>query len=841
MASLFHDPLKLIAPAIVIVFLICLVFQFIRYYRLPAGALERALRQATGEVTKIRELSPATRREAANQVFRNTAFAHHWSEFQETLHDQYQDVDVERHVARTRTTVPASHYFSSQSIVDTPLRTEYFKHLPGILTGLGIIGTFLGLMIGLNQFDPGTPEQVQESVRGLLHDVLFAFVGSFTAIVGAMMVTHVEKKWLRLCYAHLETLSDAIDHLFDAGVGEEYLAELVKTSQESATQTRMLKDSLVTDLREMLQNLVDTQVRESVKLAETLSGSYRDSGSHMASQISQSIESSLRTPLEKIADSVSSASGDQSKMVGSMLQEVLVAFMAKLEGTFGQQFQGMSAMLEQSVNSMQQMQAGISALVNDLRNASAASNEATSQQLAKTLEDMHRGQELMQSTMQHMVVSLQGAVESMGTQGVEAGGKIAAQLERMFTDAELRQQKMTEQMDVFVQQMQDSVGRGQSDTVAQIAGTVRQLEQQMQTMIDGVGQSITRAQEEGMRSVTMASEGLTTRIDNMFTTFDQRRENMDQQAQAAVEQLQQQTGLTLHALGSQVDTMFTTLDQGRQQMDQQAQVAMQRFQEQTGSVLNELGSKVGAMFANLDKGRHDIDQQTQAALQRFQEASTSALTELGGQVRSLVELVERERMAMRQTIETLGGQTERNLQGMQTGADKMRQAAERFDTAGSQVHDALRSSTDMVTALRASSIDIAGSMRELTAVVADYRAARDAAVQNMSTLESVINTAQQEAALREKTVADLTRLSVQIHTVNRETEEYLEKITSAVGRTFDDFGHGMERSLQKTMGSLDTQLDKAIQHLAGGVEDVKEYVEDLSEAMGKLATRTVRS
>ena len=143
MASLFHDPLKLIAPAIVIVFLICLIFQFIRHYRLPAGVLERALRQATGEVTKIRDLAPATRREAANQVFRNTAFAHHWNEFQETLHDQYQDVDGERHVARTRATIPASHYFSSQSIVDTSLRTEYFKHLPGILTGLGIIGALL--------------------------------------------------------------------------------------------------------------------------------------------------------------------------------------------------------------------------------------------------------------------------------------------------------------------------------------------------------------------------------------------------------------------------------------------------------------------------------------------------------------------------------------------------------------------------------------------------------------------------------------------------------------------------------------------------------------------------
>lgn len=841
MSLLFQDPIKLVAPALVIAFLLFLIVQFVRQYRIPAGKLARALKRSTGEITKIRELAPAVRREETFGVFEDTPFAHHWGEFQETLHDQFEDDQGERAIARTRATVPSSHYFSSQSIVDTPLRTEYFKHLPGILTGLGIIGTFLGLMLGLYEFDPGAPEKVQESVRALLHDVLFAFVGSLAAIVCAMVVTHMEKKWLRICYEHLEELTDAVDRLFNAGVGEEYLAELVRTSQESSVQTRMLKDSLVTDLREMLQNLVDTQVRESMRLAETLSGSYKDSGTHMANQISQSIESSLRTPLEKIANSVSAASGDQSKMVGSMLQEVLVAFMAKLEGTFGQQFQGMSTMLEQSVSSMQQMQSGIAALVDDLRNAGVSSSEAISQQLANTLQDMRSGQESMQGSMNQMVLGLQTAVESMGTQGVEAGDKIAVQLERMFVDAEARQQKMSEQMEVFVQQMQESVGRGQSETLAQIAGTVRQLEEQMQTMVDGVGQSITRAQEESLRTATTTSQGLKTRIDQMFTTLDEGRRNMDQQAQVALSQFQDQTGSVLNELGGQVGSMFTTLDKSRVEMDQQAQVSMQRFQEQTGSVLTELGNQVGSMFVNLDKGRQSMDQEAQAALQRFQDASTSVLSELGSQVRSLVELVERERHAMGRTIDTLGDQTERSLQGMQAGADKMRMAAERFDGAGMQVHDALRSSKDMVGALHSSSSEISGSMRELTAVVADYRSARDASAQSMSTLQSVIETAQLEAALRQKAVGDLTRLSEQIHMVNRETEEYLEQISSAVGRTFDDFGNGMERSLQKTMGSLDTQLDKAIQHLAGGVEEVKEYVEDLSDAMGKLAARAVRS
>ncbi len=91
----------------------------------------------------------------------------------------------------------------------------------------------------------------------------------------------------------------------------------------------------------MLQNLVDTQVRESLKLADTLSASYRDSGQVLAEQIGGAIESSLKAPLEQIAGAVQSASGDQSNQVQSLLQDVLVAFMNKLESTFGQQFNGL--------------------------------------------------------------------------------------------------------------------------------------------------------------------------------------------------------------------------------------------------------------------------------------------------------------------------------------------------------------------------------------------------------------------------------------------------------------------------------------------------------------------
>nr|WP_277445875.1 hypothetical protein [Shigella sonnei] len=54
---------------------------------------------------------------------------------------------------------------------------------------MGIIGTFYGLMIGLNHFDPSTPEQVSSSVNNLLRDVLYAFLGSAFAIFASILVT----------------------------------------------------------------------------------------------------------------------------------------------------------------------------------------------------------------------------------------------------------------------------------------------------------------------------------------------------------------------------------------------------------------------------------------------------------------------------------------------------------------------------------------------------------------------------------------------------------------------------------------------------------------------------
>ena len=622
---------------------------------------------------------------------------------------------------RSRATTVAANFFTGQSVVDTPLATEFFKHLPGILTGVGIVGTFFGLMLGLQHFDPSTPELVNSSVDKLLKDVLFAFIGSFLSIMASIIVTVSEKWRLGRCYKHLESLNETIDSLFDSGVGEEYLAALVRSSAENSVQTRQLKDSLVTDLREMLQNLVDTQVRESLKLADTLSTTYRDSGQLLADQVSSAIENSLKSPLEAIAGAVQAASGDQSGQVKNLLQDVLVAFMNKLEGTFGQQFNGLNEMMGQSVAAMQSMQQGFSSLIQDMRSASESSNQSSSAMIAQLLTDMQTGQSAMQAGMNEMLTNLQSSIVRIGSEGEDAGARMAQQLEKMFSDSEARQLAMAESLQSFVESIQKNMGQGQQETMAKIAASVE-------------------------------------------------------------------------VLSEQLSTVFKKLESGREQMDQSTRVAQ----------------------AELHQGTREL------------------VGGLDEQVKTLLQSVADQNKASQDNVKVLSAQTEQHLQSMQLGADKMRAAAERFENAGLSVSRASESTAGLLGTVQGAGTELAQASRELNSVVADYRNNREALSKTLIVIEGVVASAQVEASGRAQYLQDLKQQSERMQSLNREVHEYLENISGVLGDGFKEFGDGMDRVLRQTLGSLDTELDKAVKSLAGGVDGVKESIEDFGDIMERI-------
>jgi hypothetical protein len=142
--------------ALVSAVLATLTVDFIFRFLLPARGLLRSLRMIRDTIRESNAVSgkdPGDLDAMIGRAKLDPEFAALWLEYSKTLHPQRgTDSFGHQRILHWRATALAEAFFTDQALVDSPLGTEYFKHLPGILTGLGIIGTFGGLIKGLSQF-----------------------------------------------------------------------------------------------------------------------------------------------------------------------------------------------------------------------------------------------------------------------------------------------------------------------------------------------------------------------------------------------------------------------------------------------------------------------------------------------------------------------------------------------------------------------------------------------------------------------------------------------------------------------------------------------------------------
>lgn len=514
-------------------------YRFYLKYITPAKNLNTQLESAISALKKVEEHS-GFNKNSLDSIFENgTPLKHAWLNYKNSFHDIYETVDGEDVLVSSRATVSSDVFFSQAVIVDTPLRVEFYKHLPGIITGVGIIATFAGLLFGLLAFDPaGDPAKVQDSLGLLLGGVSEAFMASALAIGTAMIITWREKSWLRQCYEQLETLTTEIDKLFETdSTGEEYLAKLLKSSQANETNARQLKDSLVNDLKVMMTNLVEENKKNQIAFAAQLSESYAKSSQDMATQIGQSITDTLQAPLDKIASSVQQVSSDHGSAVQELMTDVLTAFMSKLESTFGSQMTGMTEMMTQSVSAMKEMQLGFSQLLTDMKINSETSTKTLEIQMSKMIEDIQQKQNEMSDQMNLMVDHLsqgaakigekgQHAIEQLNGKVSELMGNLGGTMSELMSDVTKQrmeqdrvilenQQKLHEQSSTLI----DNLGTEIKDLIAHSQNAVQVYKENIQKLSQVTTDSIT-GMNNGAEKMRLASEQFNTAGSSLITVTD---------------------------------------------------------------------------------------------------------------------------------------------------------------------------------------------------------------------------------------------------------------------------------------------------------------------------------
>jgi MotA/TolQ/ExbB proton channel family len=333
--------------------------------------------------------------------------AHLWREYRHTLHEQRQvnSQTGQQETVALRATVPADTFFNPQAIVDNRLRTEFFKHLPGICTGLGIIGTFLGLIQGLSAFKVSeNAQEVGKSIDALLHGVFEAFLVSAAAIAIAMAITLIEKFLISSLYRRTEAIAHRLDGMFEAGADSEYLERLVRSSEESASQAKILKDALVADLKTILSDLTQQQIQASRAVS---------------TQIADSLRASFTEPLAQIASAVQQVSQDQGQAVTRLLTDVLANFSQQIQDLFSGQISGINRLQRQAIESLQATVTKLDQMVGGIDVASQRATEA----MAAKMRDAIDAMESRLATINERSTAL---VEQMGSTTTDAIDKMTA-------------------------------------------------------------------------------------------------------------------------------------------------------------------------------------------------------------------------------------------------------------------------------------------------------------------------------------------------------------------------------------------------------------------------------
>ncbi len=847
--------------SIILVLILFFIFKFI----IPSYRLKGNLDQA---IQAIKKLKTSTGKGQAinidlirNEIMTAQKLGHCWSEFAETLHPQTATDDMgQERVVRWRSTVPAEVFFNVETLIAVELRTEYFKHQPGILTGIGIIGTFAGLLRGLSTFSVSSdPETVRLSLDTLIHGVVEAFTVSASAITLAMITTFLEKIIITRQIKQLEDLCQLLDSLFEGGAGEEYLARLVKSGESSATQTAQLKDALVSDLKEMLAEMTRQQT-------EAIADSFRESSSaqiatteQSGDRIAQAISDSLSEPLQKIAAAVNTTSDTNGQVVTRALNEALITFSQKMEDMFGGQMGNINQLLQQTTTAMQSTVVRFDQLSDNLSDAGKNAADVMSERLSTALESMEARQLTLNNTMTEFVSQLRDTVQSSQSETnsqlqktlVLIGDQVAAMTDQLQKQAQAAADTHENQQ-IHLQQNASALAQ---ELAAQVQTSMSSMQQQLASMMEVIKEQSAQAslsnteQQKTLTQHTQATvEGMSDRIETSMATINEQAQSSqssmqqqltimldvmkEQSAQTSASNAEQQKNLSLHTQHT-VDSLTDRIESSMATIDEHAKASQSTVQHQLQVMVEALKDNAVQTASTQDEQQRRFLNNTESTLASISEKVERTVTNLNKTVTDFVDLMTK--------------QAQQSTQSHQTTQQQLAEQANRLVEQLSQQVQAMTTQTNnAVASMQASVTSMRDVTKDNTQRMENSAGTLSLAADNFSKAgNSVAGVIQQTSTVSDKMATTSVALNVAATTVQTALADY-----SSAGKAMSQMVEELKATIEiakkdaSVSQSLVNQLKQSAEHLLQAQSSVdgifKEVCDELGNAHEVFANNVVK-
>jgi hypothetical protein len=241
---------------------------------------------------------------------------HAWQEFKETLILPNTILNDERVV---RNTARPQDYLNLQ---ETRLHFRFFRALPNIFVGIGLLLTFFGLVSALFFATQGIAQgsdftQTQNALRDLLHAASFKFYTSIAGLTASIALSVL----IRWGTTFIENGFDVLSQILEARlvvVTPEAIA--YADSRELKQQTEYLR-------------MFTTEVAISI-------------GRYVEEALNNTLPVHLSNAMDPVAKKLEEVTGNLNKMNEEALAKMADGFGERLQGATGEQFEGLAGVLQ---------------------------------------------------------------------------------------------------------------------------------------------------------------------------------------------------------------------------------------------------------------------------------------------------------------------------------------------------------------------------------------------------------------------------------------------------------------------------------------------------------------
>ncbi|OUS23575.1 hypothetical protein A9Q98_14675 [Thalassotalea sp. 42_200_T64] len=641
-------------------FLLKSLRSYVRAYK-RVNWLKKSLKDISSDNVALKRVDLLS---SAKEKNKTDNVGHLWQEFDETLIEIRKGGETQLF-----NTFDAEHFFNSSTLAKGVTDNRMIAAVPGFLTAIGVIGTFVGLQLGLSEVNISsnvTIDEMKSGVSAVIGGAKVAFMTSIWGVFLSVLFNFLEKLLEQSIRIRINDLQIGIDEIFPRLSPESQLQDIADNSYES---------------RESLQGLAE---QIGIKMQESMLTATRG--------ISEALEKTLT---EIMAPAINKLVDETSEGNQKALEDLLTKFMEGFGEQGKQQRVAMDSASEKVNESISDMTVTMQAFINKLETSQNASGEREkdlianiSNQVAQMMEQSNTQTHMMGEMLQKQANVMSDQFEkrelASSQREQDLASNIQVQIEALTAGISQQSHVLSE----FVQNQLESLGKSFNEREINSSEREKELTGNIHNQIQKMTEGMT---EQSVAQTNFMSEQITS----LSRSFEVREVNSDEREKQLITSIQNQVKSLMESVSAQGSVLTTFVNEQMTDLtnkfeDRDIKMA-QRSKAQSDAIQKQSNT--------ISASTQQLVQQIESSIQKHQSSSEHIL---------------QQGKSLQQSVESSINASVSASSSMRESASELKSAAENMNVFGSHIKEAGNKLSGAVTEAVETTKDLA-SQNMLTA------------------------------------------------------------------------------------------------------------------------------